>query len=320
MEKKIQPEWDLIVIGGGPAGLSAAQYGSRANLRTLVIEELAPGGAMLLINDIENYPGFPETINGYDFSMLMRKQAEQFGAAIKTASATAIKKAQNVFTVETSDESFSSWTVVLSTGAKHKHLGIPGEEEFSGHGVSYCATCDGPFFKNKKILVVGGGDAACDEATYLANLSDKITLIHRRNRFRAQKSLADRVLRNPNIEVRFNHIGERIMGDDKVRRVKLRQIDDNKAYEEDFDAVFIFVGSIPQTLLVPNLEKDEAGYIVTNQNMETAEPGLYTVGDVRSTPFRQVVVACGEGAISAHMAAAHIDAIKGESYDGASWT
>jgi len=320
MEKKAQPEWDLIVVGGGPAGLSAAQYGSRANLRTLVIEELAPGGTVLLISDMENYPGFPKAIGGFEFSELMRQQTEQFGATIKSATATAIKKTRDVFTVETSDGSFSSWAVVLSTGAKHRHLDIPGEEEFSGRGVSYCATCDGPFFKNKKILVVGGGDAACDEASYLANLSDEITLIHRRDRFRAQKSLAKRVLGNPNIEVRFNHILERIMGDDRVRRVKLRPSDGKEAYEENFDAVFIFVGAIPQTALVPNLEKDKAGYIVTNQSMETAQPGLYTVGDVRSTPFRQVVVACGEGAISAHMAAAHIDAVKGESYGGAAQT
>jgi len=316
MGKEAQPEWDLIVVGGGPAGLSAAQYGSRANLRTLLIEELAPGGTVLLISDMENYPGFPKAINGYEFSELMRQQTEQFGATIRTATVTSIRKTQDVFTVETPDESFDSWTVVLSTGAKHKLLGIPGEEEFSGHGVSYCATCDGPFFKNKKILIVGGGDAACDEATYLANLSDKITLIHRRDRLRAQKSLADRVLKNPNIDVRLNHILEVIMGDDKVREVRLKPTDGGKAYRENFDGVFIFIGAIPQTALVPHLEKDEAGYIITNQRMETAQPGLFTVGDVRSTPFRQVVVACGEGAISAHMAAAYIDAIKGESYGG----
>jgi len=317
MEKKAQPEWDLIVVGGGPAGLSAAQYGSRANLRTLVIEELAPGGTVLLISGMENYPGFPRAINGYEFSELMRQQTEQFGAIIKTATATFIGKTQDVFTVETPDESFKSWTVVLSTGARHRHLGIPGEEEFSGRGVSYCATCDGPFFKNKKILVVGGGDAACDEAAYLANLSDKITLIHRRDRFRAQKSLAERVLKNPNIEVRLNHILEEIIGEGKVREVRLKPTDGGEAYREDFDGVFIFAGAVPQTALTPNLEKDEAGYIITNQNMETAQPGLYTVGDVRSSPFRQVVVACGEGAIAAHMATAYIDAIKGEPYEGA---
>lgn len=311
------PEWDLVVVGGGPAGMTAAQYGARANLKTLVIEEMAPGGAVLLISDMENYPGFPEPVNGYEFSEKMRQQTENFGAVFKSATATEIKKDGNIFTVETTEGPVTSWTVALSTGAKHKHLGAPGEEEFSGRGVSYCATCDGPFFKMKKILVVGGGDAACDEASYLANLSDKVVMIHRRDRFRAQKVLADRVLKNPNIDVRLNHVLESIEGDKKVEKVIFKKTDSGETYEEEFDAVFIFIGAIPQTALLPDLEKDPGGYIITDQNMETPTKGLFVVGDVRATPFRQVVVACGEGAISAHMAAAHIDDIKGEIYEGA---
>lgn len=312
----MKPQYDLIVIGGGPAGMSAAQYGSRANLRTLLIEEMAPGGAMLLIADMENYPGFPEPVNGFEFSEKMRKQTENFGSEFKTASARSIRKEGNIFTVETTEGNITSWTVVISTGSKHKHLGIPGEEEFSGRGVSYCATCDGPFFKNKKILVVGGGDAACDEASYLANLSDQIVMIHRRDRFRAQKVLADRVQKNPGIDVRLNHVIERIEGDNKVAKVILKRTDSGESYEENMDAVFIFIGAIPQTALLPDLDKDEAGYIITDQSMQTATKGLYVVGDVRSTPFRQVVVACGEGAIAAHVAASHIDDIKGERYEG----
>ena len=310
------PEWDLVVIGGGPAGMTAAQYGARANLRTLVIEEMAAGGAVLLISDMENYPGFPEPVNGYEFSEAMRRQTENFGAEFKSATATSITKDGNIFTVETSDGPVTSWTVALSTGARHKHLGAPGEEEFSGRGVSYCATCDGPFFKNKKILVVGGGDSACDEASYLANLTDKLVMIHRRDRFRAQKVLADRVLKNPNIDVRLSHILESIEGDNKVNKVVMKKTDTGETYEEEFDAVFIFIGAPPQTALVPELEKDEAGYVVTNQGMETSEEGLFVIGDVRATPFRQVVVACGEGAVAAHMAAAHIDDVKGEVYAG----
>jgi len=310
------PEWDLVVVGGGPAGMTAAQYGARANLKTLVIEEMAAGGAVLLISDMENYPGFPEPVNGYEFSDAMRKQTENFGAIFKSATANSITKDGNIFTVETSDGPVTSWTVVLSTGAKHRHLGTPGEEKFSGRGVSYCATCDGPFFKNKKMLVVGGGDAACDEASYLANLTDKVVLIHRRDRFRAQKVLADRVQKNANIEVRLSHTLEGIQGDDKVKKVVLKKADSGETYEEDFDAVFIFIGSDPQTSMVPELEKDDAGYLVTDQNMETTLKGFFVVGDVRSTPFRQVVVACGEGAVAAHMAAAHIDDIKGEVYTG----
>lgn len=316
MEIEMTPEWDLVVIGGGPAGMTAAQYGARANLRTLVIEEMAAGGAVLLISDMENYPGFPEPVNGYEFSEAMRRQTENFGAEFKSATATSITKDGNIFTIETSDGPVTSWTIALSTGARHKHLGVPGEEEFTGRGVSYCATCDGPFFKNKKILVVGGGDSACDEASYLANLTDQLVIIHRRDRFRAQKVLADRVLKNPNIDVRLSHVLESIDGEDKVNKVVMKKTDTGETYEEEFDAVFIFIGAVPQTALVPELEKDVGGYVVTDQSMETSEKGLFVIGDVRATPFRQVVVACGEGAIAAHMATARIDDIKGEVYAG----
>ena len=312
------PEYDLVVIGGGPGGLTAAQYGARANLRTLVIEEMAPGGAVLLISDMENYPGFPEPVNGFDFSEKMRQQTENFGAEFRSASANSVTKDGDVFTVDTTDGPVTAWTVAVSTGAKHKHLGVPGEEEYAGRGVSYCATCDGPFFKQKRMLVVGGGDSACDEASYLAHLTDQVVMIHRRDRFRAQKVLAERVQKNPNIDVRLNHTLEEIRGDTngKVSTVLLKRTDTGETYEEEMDAVFIFIGSIPQTQVVPELEKDDAGYLVTDQNMETSVSGLYVVGDVRSTPFRQVVVAAGEGAVAAHMAAAHIDDVKGETYAG----
>ena len=306
---------DLVIIGGGIAGLSAAQYGARSNLNTLVIEEMAPGGQALLIADLENYPGFPEPVNGFQFSMDMQKQAQKFGAEFMTATVKGISREKNTFTVETSKETVKAKTVIIATGAKHRHLEIPGEEEYSGKGVSYCATCDGPFFKNKKMLVVGGGDAACDEANYLANLTDKVVMIHRRDRFRAQKAVADKVLRNPNIEVRFNTVAAEINGDDnKVQKVVLSKTDEEKVYEEDFDAVFVFVGSIPQTKLVSHLEMDEAGYIVTDKHMQTSEKGLFAVGDVRDTPFRQLVVSASDGAIAAHFAANYIDDLKGEAY------
>lgn len=316
MKNSVSPDYDIVVIGGGPGGMTAAQYGARANLRTLVIEEMAPGGAVLLISDMENYPGFPQAVNGFEFSDKMRTQTENFGAAFKMATANAIEKENGIFTIKTTEGDVTAWTVILASGAKHKHLGVPGEEEFAGRGVSYCATCDGPFFRNKKILVVGGGDAACDEASYLANLTDQVILIHRRDRFRAQKVLAERVLKNPHIEVRFNHVLEKIQGENTTDKVVLRHTLTGETHQEAMDAVFIFIGAIPQTQLVPNLKKDEAGYVLTDQNMETETKGVYVVGDVRSTPFRQVVVACGEGAVAAHMAAAHIDDIKGTTYAG----
>ncbi len=305
---------DLIIIGAGSAGLTAAQYGARANLKIMLIEEMAPGGQALIIDELENYPGFPEPISGYEFSERMHKQAVNFGVETKTATAKKIEKKDGYFAIETSKGAFTTYAVILSTGAKHSELGIPGEKELSGKGVSYCATCDGPFFRNKKMVVVGGGDAACDEAIFLANLADKIVVVHRRDQFRAQKSLADRVLKNRNIEVRFNTVIKEITGDNKVQRAVLGKTDTGETYEEECAAVFIFIGSIPQTDLVPDLEKDEAGYIVTNQRMETATPGLYAAGDVRSTPFRQLVVAAGEGAIAAHSASQYIDELKGQAY------
>ncbi|MCF7943096.1 MAG: thioredoxin-disulfide reductase [Spirochaetia bacterium] len=307
---------EIIVVGGGAAGLTAAQYGARANLKTLLIEEMAPGGQALIIDDLENYPGFPEKISGFDFTQRFTQQALNFGAEITNATVNSIKKEGNVFVLDTTKGEKKAFAVILATGAKHRKLGVPGEETYSGKGVSYCATCDGPFFRGKKMLVVGGGDAACDEALFLSKLSDNIVMVHRRDRFRAQKALAGRVLDNKRIDVRFNHEVVEIGGDGKkVTSVKLLNNADNSQYEEDFAAVFIFVGSLPQTALAENLEKDEAGYLITDQEMRTSLPGFYVVGDVRATPFRQLIVAAGEGAVASHSAAQYIDALEGNSYD-----
>ncbi|ADK81722.1 thioredoxin reductase [Sediminispirochaeta smaragdinae DSM 11293] len=307
-------DYDVAIIGGGAAGLTAAQYAARANLKVVIIEEMAPGGQCLIIADLENYPGFPEPISGIEFSQRFEQQARNFGAEFLTATVRSLKKEDNIFNIETSKGIITSLTVIVATGAKHRHLGIPGEKEFTGRGVSYCATCDGPFFRNKKILVVGGGDAACDESMFLANLTDKVILIHRRDRFRAQKALADRVVANKNIEVRFNTELKEIKGSMKVEKGVFLNNKSGEEYEEEVDAVFVFIGSDPQTAILPEVEKDEAGYIVTNQCMETEIPGLYAVGDVRNTPFRQLVVAASDGAIATHCASQYIDDLKGQSY------
>jgi thioredoxin reductase (NADPH) len=316
---------DLIIIGAGPAGLTAAQYGARANLRTFVFEQLAPGGQALTIDTLENYPGNVGTRNaegriltppksGFDFSQDLHRQAEEFGACFITARINALEKTEGLFTVTTENgETKRAAALILATGASRRTLGIPGEAEFTGRGVSYCATCDGPFFRNKKIVVAGGGDAACDEAEYLSRLSSRVVLVHRRDRFRAQDALAERVRTNPNIEVRLNTIIREITGEQRVSALILEDSDNTgrgtgRTYREDADAVFVFVGTVPQTSLVPDLAKDESGYVVTNQRMETSEPGLFAAGDVRSSPFRQVVVAAAEGAIAAHCAAEYIGA------------
>lgn len=307
---------DLIIIGGGAAGLSAAQYAARANLSVMLIEEMAPGGQCLIIGDIENYPGFPEPVSGGELAQLMEDQARNFGTEFLTTTATSITKDGEIYTVETPKGTYSTYAVIVATGAKHRILDVPGEKEFTGRGVSYCATCDGPFFKNKKMLVVGGGDAACDEASFLSHLSDKVIMIHRRDRFRAQKALAERVMKNENIEVRFNHELKEIKGTMKVGGAVLYNNRTGETYEEELDAVFVFIGSDPQTKLMPEQVKmDDGGYVVTDQCMETDMKGLFAVGDVRSSPFRQLVVSAGEGAIATHCASQRIDAIKGQSYD-----
>jgi len=307
---------DLIIIGAGGAGLSAAQYGARGNLRTLVLEEVASGGQALVINELENYPGFPEPINGYDFTQKMEDQARKFGAEFDNASVTGIQREDHVFRVTTDKGTLTAPTVILATGAVHKTLGVPGEAEYSGHGVSYCATCDGPFFKAKRMLVVGGGDAACDEAMYLSHLASGVLMIHRRDKFRAQKSLSTRVLENPKIEVRFNTELRKIEGDKVVSRVTLYNNATKQQSVEPVAAVFVFIGSEPKSTLATTLgvPLDEIGYIKTNERMETSVPGLYAVGDVRATPFRQLVVAAAEGAIAAHAAGQYIDELKGEKY------
>jgi thioredoxin reductase (NADPH) len=317
----VDREYDLVVVGGGAAGLTAAQYGARANLSTLLVEEMAPGGQALLIDGLENYPGIPVPVNGYDFAESLRSQAERFGASFLTASVSSLRKLERRFVLATTEGEIGALAVVIATGSKHRHLGVPGEEAFSGRGVSYCATCDGPFFKGRRIFVVGGGDAACDEAMFLAKLTDKVVLVHRKDRFRAQRAVAERVLHNPNIEVRFNTTIAEIRGEKKVSSVILESTADASRREEAADAVFVFVGSIPQTGLVHSehdgglgVELDEAGFIVTDERMATSEAGLFAAGDVRATPFRQIVTACSDGAVASHSAAQYIDELRGEAY------
>jgi thioredoxin reductase (NADPH) len=318
--KNVDLDADIIIIGAGPAGLTAAQYVARANLNVLVLEQMAPGGQALNIDLLENYPGIAKGKSGMNFCDDLHRQAREFGASFLTEQAASLKKADDVFFVSlVGGKTLKALALILATGAKHRTLDIPGETEFFGRGVSYCGTCDGPFFKNKKIFVVGGGDSACDEAQYLARLTDRVILIHRRDRFRAQKALAGKVLRNPHIEVRFNTVMNEIKGGQKVSSVVLEKTSGEckgtgEIYEEETDAVFIFSGMAPQTSLVPDVKKDGTGYIIVNQEMAASVPGLFAAGDVRSGAFRQVITAAGDGAAAAHFAAAYIDDLRGEAY------
>lgn len=306
-------DWDcdIVVIGGGAAGLTAGQYGARASLRTLVLERYAYGGQALLISELENYPGFPDWITGFDFSERMEQQARKFGASLSIEEVGSIMPEGPLFLVSTKEQVYRTPAVILATGALHRYLGVPGEEELIGRGVSYCASCDGPMFKGGKILVVGGGDAACDEAHYLSNFSDRIVLTHRSEKFRAQESLLNRVRKNPHIEIRPNQIVLDVLGTGRVEKIRLKRLNTDEIYEEAFDAIFIFIGSTPITELAPpGVDKDEMGYIIVDENMESGVPGFYAIGDARKTPFRQLAVGVGDAALAVHAANHRIDGLR----------
>ena len=306
--------YDILIVGGGPAGLSCGQYSARAGRKTAIIEEMAAGGQTMIIDEIENYPGLGK-VSGYEIAAAFEKQATGFGCEFIYGTVNSIRKLEDgTFELDTTDGTYSSPVVVIATGAKHRSLEVPGEKEMIGHGVSYCATCDGPFFRGKKILVCGGGDSACQEALYLKKLSDDVTVVHRRDRFRAQASIV-KAMEDAGIKTKMSSVVVSINSENnKVKSVTFQNKETGKTYVEDFDGVFIFVGNIPQTQLVPDCEKDEAGFIRTDRTMMTSVEGIFAVGDVRDTPFRQIVTAAADGAVAAHYASEYIDARAGRKY------
>ena len=293
-------KYDYIIIGAGVAGLASAQYAARGGLNTLVLDVAGSGGQVMQITELDNYPGVFPTLDGPTFIQTMEDQTKAFGAKIEMVQVTAIDKKDNNFIVTSRKKLYQAPYLCLATGAIHKTLGVSGEAELTGRGVSYCATCDGPFFRNKKIVVVGGGDTACAEATYLSTLTSDLHIIHRRDKFRAQKALVDKML-SKNVQPIYDTVVKSINGSAKVESVTLENVKTKEETTLPADAVFIFTGIQPQTDLVDMLAKDEGGYIKTDENMETSMPGLFAAGDVRSKPFRQVVTAVNDGAIAAHI-------------------
>ncbi|MCQ2583214.1 MAG: thioredoxin-disulfide reductase [Treponema sp.] len=298
MENEI---FDYIIIGAGVAGLASAQYAARGGLNTIVLDFAGEGGQVLQITDLENYPGVFPAVNGADFIENMKKQTLAFGAKIEVVQVSSIDKLGANYVVKSKNKTYEAPCLCIATGAIHRNLEVPGEKEFSGRGVSYCAVCDGPFFPNKKIIVVGGGDSACSEAIYLSTISKDIKIIHRRDSFRAQKAVVDKMLAQ-GVEPVYDSVVKSINGDKKVESVTVENVKTGVQSEIPADAVFIFTGMLPQTELVEMLPKDEGGFIKTDENMETIMPGLFAAGDVRSKPFRQVVTAVSDGAIAAHTA------------------
>lgn len=305
MENLETEKFDYVIIGAGCAGLASAQYAARGGLSVLVLDLAGAGGQVLQIADLENFPGVFPAVDGATYMMTMQKQAESFGAKIVQAQVLSIDKTGGSFLVKTKKASYEATCLCIATGAIHRNLEIPGEKELSGRGVSYCATCDGPFFRNKKIVVVGGGDSACSEAIYLSTISGDISIIHRRDKFRAQQAVIDKML-EAGVKPVYDSVVKSINGQGRVQSVTIENVKTGEQSELSTDAVFIFTGMLPQTDLVEMLPKDPSGYILTDENMETSVPGLFAAGDVRSKPFRQVVTAVSDGAIAAHVASERI--------------
>lgn len=293
--------FDYIIIGAGPAGLASAQYAARAGLKCLVLDMAGAGGQVNQITDLENYPGVFPTVKGPALMSVMEEQAKSFGAEIQMVQVTSIDKSGSNYIVTCRNKTFEAPCLCIATGAIHRNLGVPGEKEFAGRGVSYCAVCDGPFFRNRRIVVVGGGDSACSEAVYLSTLSKDVKIIHRRDSFRAQKAVVDKMLA-AGVEPVYDTVVKSINGSAKVESLTLRNVKTGEESTLECDAVFIFAGMLPQASLVEMLPKDEGGYIITNDKMETSMPGLFAAGDVRSKSFRQVVTAVSDGAIAANSA------------------
>lgn len=305
MENLETEKFDYVIIGAGCAGLASAQYAARGGLSVLVLDLAGVGGQVLQISDLENYPGVFPAVDGATYMMTMQKQAESFGAKIVQAQVLSIDKTGGSFLVKTKKASYEATCLCIATGAIHRNLEVPGEKELSGRGVSYCATCDGPFFRNKKIVVVGGGDSACSEAIYLSTISGDVSIIHRRDKFRAQQAVIDKML-EAGVKPVYDSVVKSINGQGRVQSVTIENVKTGEQSVLSTDAVFIFTGMLPQTDLVEMLPKDPSGYILTDENMETSVPGLFAAGDVRSKPFRQVVTAVSDGAIAAHVASERI--------------
>lgn len=296
--------YDIAIIGAGPAGLTCGIYAARAGLSALLLERQFAGGQITSTHLLENYPGFAEGIAGMDFSMALAAQAQRFGVAPEAREATGIeRRADGSFFVQTGEGGFEARTVVLALGAQPRKLGLPREEEFTGAGVSYCATCDGAFFKNRTVVVVGGGDTALEDALYLSNLAQKVFVMHRRIELRAQQVLADRARARENIEFLLNKRPVELLGGLDFEGVAYEDVQTGERGQLNVDGCFVAVGYVPDVKLAADLvARDAQGYIVAGENCKTSCPGIFVAGDTRTKPLRQVVTAAADGAVAAAMA------------------
>jgi thioredoxin reductase (NADPH) len=292
---------DVIVIGGGPAGYTAALYAARANLQPLVIEGFSWGGQLMITSDVENYPGYPDGIMGPEMMAEFRRQAERFGTEFVTDNVTRVDFSERPFRVWVEDEEYRARSVIVATGASARWLGLDSEERLKGRGVSACATCDGAFFKDKHIVVVGGGDSALEEALFLTRFGYKVTVVHRRNEFRASQIMIDRARGNEKIELKTPYVVDEVLGEQSISGLRLRNTETGESEEVDAGALFVAIGHDPNTkLFLEQLDHDVNGYLVTNPGTtETNVPGVFAAGDVQDHVYRQAVTAAGSGCMAA---------------------
>lgn len=295
----MQHIYDMIIIGGGPAGYTAALYAARAGLDTLVIERMSAGGQMALTGKIDNYPGFDEGIDGFELGMKMQNGAERFGSKTEYAEVTAIDFSENVKTIETTSGTFYAKTVVIAAGANPRKLGVPMEQEMTGKGVHYCAHCDGRFYKDKTVVVIGGGNSAAADALYLSRLASKVYIIHRRNSLRAAKIYHEPLMNANNVEILWDSTVSELVADGRITGVKVKNINTQDITDITCDGVFVSIGRKPATeFLADSLALDSYGYIIADESTQTNIKGVFAVGDIRTKPLRQVVTAVADGAVA----------------------
>jgi thioredoxin reductase (NADPH) len=293
-------KYDVIIIGGGPAGLTAGLYASRAGLKSLLLERGAPGGQMVNATLVENYPGFPEGIAGSELGSLMHRQAVKYGLEVVTADAIGISQEQSYYSISTTEDSLEASAVIIAAGSEYRKLGVAGEERLSGYGVSYCATCDGFFFRNREVAVIGGGDTAITDALELSQHASKVYVIHRRDQLRAGKALQDRAFAHPKLEFIWDTVVEEVSGDKVLEELKLRHVKTGQQSSLKVNGVFVAVGLMPNSRSFFNIiEMDDAGYIVTDETMATSAPGIFAAGDIRRNSPRQIAAAVGDGVTAA---------------------
>lgn len=300
--------YDVVVVGGGGAGLTAALYASRANLSTMLFEKLMPGGQIASTDLVENYPGFVEGVLGPDIAQRMEAQAQRYGAKVIYEEIQSITRNTNLFKIASTENSYTAKAVVLAMGASFRMLGVPNEKELIGKGVSYCATCDGAFFKGKEIVVVGGGDSALQEGVFLTRFANRVTIVHRRDRLRASPILQERAKQNAKIDFIWDTVIDKIEGRYRVEGVLLKNIKTGKMQNLKTEGIFIFIGHYPNSVLAKGfVDMDEQGYILTGESLQTSVPGVFAAGEVRKGAVPQLVAACGEGCEAALAVQAYLE-------------